>query len=212
MATLQPYDRYAFDAEYLSKLKGRDAATEAHFLSYFTGQLQAKLRRHWYLPEFIDDVRQETFLRVFTAIHSQRGVRNPECLAGFVHSTCNHVQLEFGRARRRYCALDDIPAEPTDQTVNAEEDLLKEESCTGFKETLLALPQEEREILQAVFIEERDREEMCRKLGIKQSNLRLRIHRAKRRYLRLHRRAVNARPRIRLRSARQFVPGSASSN
>jgi RNA polymerase sigma-70 factor (ECF subfamily) len=188
MTTVQPFGLhdYIFDAEYLNKLKERDVAIENHFFSYFTSRLKAKLRGRLSPSELIDDVIQETFFRVFVAIHSEQGIRKPQCLGAFVHSVCNHVLLEFYRAKRPHCALEDIPIEPSDKTATAEQMLVGEAAHALVLKTFSRLSRHDQEILQAVFIEERDRKEMCRKLRIRRASLRVRVHRARRQFLKLH--------------------------
>jgi RNA polymerase sigma-70 factor (ECF subfamily) len=47
------------------------------------------------------------------------------------------------------------------------------------REILLKLPQRDRSLLKAVFLDERDRDEVCRQFGVEREYLRVLLHRAK---------------------------------
>jgi RNA polymerase sigma-70 factor (ECF subfamily) len=48
-------------------------------------------------PAAIEDVCQDTFVRVWVALRSEQGIRQPERLGAFVNSVCNNVLLEHYR-------------------------------------------------------------------------------------------------------------------
>jgi len=60
----------------------------------FTELLQLKLRSRLQSPQAIEDVRQETFARVFSVLRKDGGLRQPERLGAFVNQICNHVLFE----------------------------------------------------------------------------------------------------------------------
>ena len=43
----------------------------------------------------IEDIRQETFLRVLVTLRRKHGLEHPERLGAFVNSVCNNVFLEY---------------------------------------------------------------------------------------------------------------------
>ena len=65
-------DFYSFDEEYLRRLGAHDPATEAHFVAYFSERLRITLRARGVDVSTMEDVRQETFCRVWVAIQRQR--------------------------------------------------------------------------------------------------------------------------------------------
>src|SRR5688500_8703409 len=67
-----------FDQAYVDALRARDPATERHFFDYFGRRLRGKLRGLG--KEDAEDVRQETFARVLSIVHSAEGVRTPQAL------------------------------------------------------------------------------------------------------------------------------------
>jgi RNA polymerase sigma-70 factor (ECF subfamily) len=66
------------------------------------------------------------------------------------------------------------------------------------REILLELPLRDRSLLKAVFLEERDREDVCREFGVDREYLRVLLHRAKQdfkvEYLKRMNLGMNARP------------------
>src|ERR1700684_2637174 len=92
---------FAFDASYVEKLRSGDAHIEGHFVSYFSELIRLKLRSRLNSKEAIEDVRQETFMRVLALLRAQEGLRQPDRLGPFVNSVCNHVLLEHYRSQKR---------------------------------------------------------------------------------------------------------------
>ena len=100
-----PVDFYSFDEEYLRRLGARDPATEAHFVAYFSERLRITLRARGVDSHTIEDVRQETFCRVWVAVQSGN-VNNPRGFGSYVHSVCKHV---LSKAAGRTIATSMIP-------------------------------------------------------------------------------------------------------
>ena len=54
----------------------------------------------WKLPEhLVEDIRQETLLRVLGALRGGKGLKRPECLGSFALAVCQNVMREFVRAQ-----------------------------------------------------------------------------------------------------------------
>ena len=88
---------YTFDASYISNLCAGDLPTQEHFFGYFSELLQLKLRSRLQSPHAIEDVRQETFVRVFSVLR-KGGLRQPERLGAFVNTVCSRVLSEHYRS------------------------------------------------------------------------------------------------------------------
>ena len=91
----------AFDATYLDKLRSRDAVTEQHFVDYFSELIALKLRSRLQSPQAIEDVKQETFARMFALLRKEDGVKSGERLGSLVNSICNNVLFEHYRSKSR---------------------------------------------------------------------------------------------------------------
>ena len=66
---------FAFDKEYVERLRAGDAATEAHFVAYFDQLLRILLRARMLTPDKVEDVTQETFKRVLAAVRAEGAIR-----------------------------------------------------------------------------------------------------------------------------------------
>jgi RNA polymerase sigma-70 factor (ECF subfamily) len=75
----------SFDESYVERLREGDFRTQEHFVAYFSELIQLKLRSRLHSPQAIEDVRQETFSRVFAALRSGK-LRQPDRLGAFVNS------------------------------------------------------------------------------------------------------------------------------
>ena len=172
---------FAFDASYVDKLRSGDAHTEGHFVSYFSELIRLKLRSRLNSKEAIEDVRQETFMRVMVLLRAEDGLRHPERLGPFVNSVCNHVLLEHYRSQKRVTASID---EETESTIPAREPsalslLETRDTARIVRQILNELTERDRRLLQAVLLEERDKDEVCTEFGISREYLRVLLHRAK---------------------------------
>jgi RNA polymerase sigma-70 factor (ECF subfamily) len=170
-------DFISFDSGYLERLAAGDAAAEKHFHDYFGELMFIKLRARKLPDHTIDDIRQETFLRVFQALRKD-GIRQPERIGAFVNAVCNNVLLEFHRAGARITLTDATPDAP-DDSGNSEQRLIERERRERLRELLARMPQKNRQLLTAVFLEERPVEEVCGEFGVDRNYLRVLLFRAR---------------------------------
>src|ERR1700730_553298 len=179
MAALQSSGLHKFDEDYLCALKTRDAGTEEHFVSYFTPLLQIKLRKRRCPPEQIEEIVQETLFRVLKLVGSEIEVRQPERFGALVNSVCTNVLFESWRPRTRYESLDDLQIDPPSKGAGPDETLVRQETKSKVQRTLNQLSPRDRELLRSVFLEEKDKDEVCRKMGVTRDYLRVLLCRAK---------------------------------
>ena len=185
----------AFDAPYLERLRAGDFRTQEHFVAYFSELIQLKLRARLRSPQAIEDVRQETFARFFTALRSPEGIRQPERLGSFVNSICNNVLLEQYRASARAGSLDDeVAAELPDPVIDILGAVAARQMEAKVRDILEDLPERDRRILREVFLEERDKDEVCRDFGIDRDYLRVLVHRAKQSFKSVYLKSLQNRP------------------
>jgi RNA polymerase sigma-70 factor (ECF subfamily) len=173
-------DFVTFDASYVSKLRAGDAPTEQHFITYFSELILLKLRPRLRSPEQIEDVKQETFSRTLSLIRSEGGLRHAERLGPLVNSICNNVLMEQYRSSGRVEALEDEAAEQLVETrPNALSLVISDDTRKLVRRVLDDLTERDRGLLRAVFLEERDKDEVCTELGVDRDYLRVLLHRAK---------------------------------
>jgi RNA polymerase sigma-70 factor (ECF subfamily) len=173
-------DFQAFDSAYVERLRAGDRDTEGHFIAYFGELITLKLRSRLPSRQAIEDVQQETFARCLQLLRSDGGVRNAERLGPLVNSICNHVLSEHFRANGRTEPLEDQAAE---RFIAREPDALArviaDDTRKMVRQALEKLSERDRTILRAVFLEEREKDDVCREIGVTRDYIRVLLHRAK---------------------------------
>jgi RNA polymerase sigma-70 factor (ECF subfamily) len=168
---------YQFDERYLQRLQRGDPETEEHFAAYFGRLIRIKASRRVASRQQVEDIRQETFARVFAILRSEAGIRRPESLGALVNSVCNHVLSEASRRGRR-----DAPAPDDPEGLRAPgsllEDLISEEEARIVRDVIEELPERDRQVLVGVFLEEWSRGKLCADLQVTRDYLRVLLHRA----------------------------------
>lgn len=170
---------FQFDAAYVSRLRDGDPTTEQHFTAYFDPLLRIMLRARFIPSDRIDDLVQDTFIRVISAVRKEGGVRQPERFGAFVNSIAKNVLHEFHRSSRRTDPLEDSHYEIPDKAINLDGMLITKQTKQLVENVLASLPTRDRDLLRALFIEDRDKDEICRSFGLDRDYLRVCLLRAK---------------------------------
>lgn len=174
-------NRCEFDAQYVRQLDEGEPSVERHFTSYFGDLIRIKLRRRGWSTHDIEDIRQETFLRVLQKL--RRGeLEQPERLGAFVNSVCNNIILESYRARARNSGVDPSENEPADRAIDMDGDLIAQERQKLVRIVLEELPEADRTMLRMVFWEETPRDDICKTMKVDRAYLRVLLHRARMRF------------------------------
>ncbi len=175
-------DFFAFDKAYVERLRDGDPPTEHHehhFVAYFEHLLRIKLRARMLANDKVEDLRQETFIRVIAALRREGGVRQPERFGAFVNSICNNVLLEYYRTSARNQPMEDSHLEIPDKVLDLEGMLVTKQSSERVRRILDGMPRRDRDLLRAIFLEEKDKDVVCREFGVDRDYLRVLLHRAK---------------------------------
>ncbi len=175
-------DFSSFNEDYVAKLVARDAVVEKHFTTYFTRLLVLKLRSRVRSPQLIEDVCQETFLRVLQVLSKDEGLHHPERLGAFVNTICNNVMREKFREAGRHSPMPDDAPDQMDTTIDLDRDIVSQESKEIVERVLAEMSQKDRELLRKILLEERDKDEVCREMNVTADYLRVLLHRARQRF------------------------------
>jgi RNA polymerase sigma-70 factor (ECF subfamily) len=169
-----------FDAAYIEALCAGDRRVQDHFVSYFSDLIHLKVRSRLQSRQAQDDVRQETFARVLATLRRENGLRQPDRLGAFVNTVCNNVLFEHYRFSSRQQSLDadDQPELPA-AGAGVDDVVAARQLETKVSEILDGLSARDRSLLRAIFIEEKDREQVCREMGVDGEYLRVLLFRAR---------------------------------
>ena len=171
-------DFFPFDKPYLDRLRAGDAETQRHFASYFGKFLRIRYRARRLRPDVIDDLVQDTLLRVMIKAHKGE-VRQAECLGAFVNSVSNHVLLEYFRNSRKNASAGDELIDVPDKVLDLDGLLVTQETVERVREVLGKLPERDRRILRRLFFDEEDKDSICNEFGVNRDYLRVLVLRAK---------------------------------
>lgn len=184
------------DTEIVKEIREGRRSAESVLYDRYAARVYYLALRNLGVREDAEDVRGETFLRVLRAIRGGR-LEVPAALPGFILETARNVLRERVRtgsrviygdadaiARLPGAAVDSVPADPF--------------SIRAIEETLDGMRPREKAFLRMYYYEELSKEEISRRLGIKEERMRLIKSRALRRfreaYLRLTARAIHPEP------------------
>jgi RNA polymerase sigma-70 factor (ECF subfamily) len=173
---------FAFDDVYLDALKREDPATWDHFVCCFSKALHAFLRRRLRSTEVIEDATQETLFRVLVYFRAGKTLRAACNLPAFVTSVCTNVSREMLRATAHVVRLAEDFGDTMNVRANPERAAMDEEQARTIWRTLDVLPRKDQRALKSVFLDEADKDQVCRELRINRDHLRVVLHRAKRRF------------------------------
>jgi RNA polymerase sigma-70 factor (ECF subfamily) len=171
-----------FEAEHVRLLSAGDAEAQRRFVAHFEPLLRVKVRMRSgsaVRMQQVEDVVQETFARVLTALRQQR-IDDPERFGAFVNRVCENVLHELHRTGGRFTHLEDTaePRAPDDPEASA----TRQEHLAAAEEALGQLTERDREIFHAVLVANQDKDEVCRRYQITRDHLRVLVHRARERF------------------------------
>lgn len=184
MAAALPASLYTFDAQYLAALHKGDAETERHLFSYFGPFVERKVGRYLESPDLVEEAAQETFSRVLIAVQGRKSVRHPERFGAFVHAISRNVAREIWRRENRFVALEEAKEPGQERFPNPHRFAESAETAEKVRRVLAKLPNLDRQLLEAVFLRDEDRDGLCRQFGVTAAYLRVLLHRAKQRFMR----------------------------
>ena len=173
---------YGFSADYLQRLRAGDSVVEEHFTAYFGELIYMKLRGRLRSHQLIEDIRQETLLRVLRMVRTEGGVEHPERLGAFVNAVSNNVMLELLRQENRLEQMQPTAPDPADGRIDLDLPLINEERKRLVEAVLGELSWRDRQILRLLYLEEKSSAEVCAELRVDSDYLRVLAHRAKSRF------------------------------
>jgi len=169
-----------FDAGFVTRLKQRDPDACAFLVSSLTPVLEARLRYKLRDQSAIEDIRNETFCRVFCLVDGGR-IREPEQFGSFVRGVCDRVALETGRKAHATGFLPRAAMEPRDCRPHLDQVLVDKERKALVWRGMTRLSEADRRLIEELHFEERDRREMARDRGVSTTGLNVRLCRAMKR-------------------------------
>lgn len=130
----------------------------------------------------VDDLVQETLARFFRA-EQRHQIRNTEEVGAFLNGVCRNVILEYRRRIKREPNIDpDMTIPDAGVRPDAEIFELRDSIDNGLRE----LAERDRAILRALYLEGREKEDICREWAMTDAQFRVVLFRAKERFRRAY--------------------------
>jgi len=179
---LKPFteEPYQFDAAYIERLAAGDPAICDHFAEYFTRVLDVMLAVRGWERERAHDIRQKTLLQVLINLHRSGSIEAPDRFGAYVIGVFRNKLREEVRDRIKHPQAPEI--EPEGHTVTAEDEFVTARNKEQTAAVLNEMPERDRRVIELIYLQELEREEACRQLGVDRVWLRVRLHRAAARF------------------------------
>ena len=134
----------------------------------------------------VEDVVQETLSRFILALRDNK-IHNPENLGAFLSGVCNNVVLEY----RRRLWRENVPAQPVESEIAVENLAVPPEAEAlelreAVADALAQMSDRDCGVLRAFFLEEKDKDEICRETGLSDTQFRVALFRAKERFRKIY--------------------------
>lgn len=130
----------------------------------------------------VDDLVQESLAR-FIRAEQKNQIRNTEEFGAFLNGVCRNVILEYRRRMRREPNLDqDMPIPDTGIRPEAEILEMRDAIDSGLAE----LAERDRSVLRALYLEGKEKDEICREWSMSDAQFRVVLFRAKERFRRAY--------------------------
>jgi RNA polymerase sigma-70 factor (ECF subfamily) len=169
---------FQFDDDYVRRLRAGDRDTEEHMRSYFEPLLVAKFRGR-VPPSEVADLVQDVFVAIIEAILGDKGPADGRKFGAWVHGIAVHLLSNWYRAHKTttdsFDPLKHLPPDPP----RVLSDIILRELKEKVHRVLDALrPSRDAKVLRAIFIDERDKDDVCAEFGIDRNYLRVLVYRA----------------------------------
>jgi len=190
----EPPGAFSHWADLVERIKRNDTAALEDLYKTFSRGVRFYLCRQLG-PQELDDKIHDTFLIVVQAI--QRGdLREPERLMGFVRTVVRRQvasHIESAVSTRREIVDVDGATNIFDADHSPEEKAMAQQRIGIMHEVLEEIIPRDREILKRFYIQEQPQEQICRELGLSETQFRLLKSRAKARFGEIGRRRLASR-------------------
>ena len=153
-------------------------------LEQYRTRLRYKVRHHLgsFCPD-IEDVVQEALTRCLNALRDNK-IQRPEHLGAFLSGVCNNVMQEYYRKIWRESPPEAIGAAQT-PLVRPEADAM--EMRDSIAAALDQMSDRDSQVLRAFYLQEQDKEDICRSAGLTDTQFRVILFRAKERFRKIYR-------------------------
>ena len=171
------------EEDFVRRLASGDPEARHRLGTHYAGLLRAIARNRapGRSSSFLDDVVSETLVRVLTAIQNAIKIRDRAHFAAYCIGVCQRVVHELKRKDGHTLPGDESGSDRAAPD-NPELTVVRRQEIEAADEALATLPSRDRSLFEQVFLQEEDKDEVCRRFGITREHLRVLLHRARERF------------------------------
>ena len=166
------------------QIRGGNKDAEEQLIRNFSRPLMKLLEHRTGDIQRAEDVHQDTFCIVLDRLRT-RGIDDPARIAAFIHRTALNVLLgEYRKESRRQTHADtELIQRQGDSNADQLRELIRRESQTAIRDTVLALNNErDRELMYRFYILQQEKPMICRALSLTSVHFDRVISRARKRF------------------------------
>lgn len=165
-------------------IRDGDSGAESRLFERYSNGLRYLLLRRVHDDERAQDLLQDTF---YIAISKLREIdlENPERLAGYLRGIAIRVALNAGRRRQRepYAMEAEAVAQIPDREPRQFDHVAREQTLKAVHKLLRSMPiKRDREILTRFYVEDQDKDEICKALNLDSLHFNRVLFRARKRF------------------------------
>lgn len=162
-----------------------DRSAEQELVVRYSRPLLYMLRRRAGDADLAEDLHQDVFRVVIERLR-ERGINEPEKLAGFIQSTGRNLligEIRRSQRRRTYTDSDAIDASPDTVSSSQFSETNDAQEATAVRELLKELkPERDRAILIRFYLQQEDKASICSALDLTDLHFNRVLYRAKKRF------------------------------
>lgn len=168
-------------------VRAGDGSAETELVERYSNGLRYLLLRRVHDDERARDLLQDTFSIAIAKLR-EIDLENPERLAGYLRGIAIRVALNAGRRRQRepYSMEVEAIGQIPDREPGQFDHVAREQTRTAVHKLLRSMPvKRDREILTRFYVQDQDKEEICRALDLDSLHFNRVLFRAKKRFRKL---------------------------
>lgn len=174
-------------ADIVRKIRAGDTVAETALVERYSKGLRFLLLRRTRDEERAQDLLHDTFYIAITKLR-EGDIESPERVAGYLRGIAVRVAMNAGRRQRRepYAMDVEAVAQIPDREPRQFEHVARKQTRAAVHKLLKSMTVErDREILTRFYVEDEDKEEICRVLGLDSLHFNRVLFRAKKRFRKL---------------------------
>jgi RNA polymerase sigma-70 factor (ECF subfamily) len=169
------------DAGLVARIRAGDPSAETELYQRFEKSVSFMLRERTRNAAQAADLCHDTFVILLKRLREE-GIREPEKLSAYVHRTAHYVYVGSARDRGRHPEAP-LPDDPPDRGARPADEDERRRSAAIVRRLIAALPvARDREILRRFYLEEQEKDTICRDLALSAAHFDRVISRARLRF------------------------------